>query len=232
MEYIFLVIILILSVVIHEVAHGSVANYLGDPTAKYAGRLTLNPIKHLDPVGSFLVPFFLIITTGIGFGWAKPVPINPYNFRDQKYGSLKVALAGPGSNFLLAIIFGFLAHILPLGITVKSLIISKFLERDMEAISNLFQGNFIAPFFLFFSLIAFINIILAVFNLIPIPPLDGSHILFTFLPPSLGNLKALLNQFGVFILFFLLFVFPIFSHFLNFIINVTFSLIIGAYSSG
>ena len=89
MEYIFLIIILIFSIVIHEMAHGGVAYQLGDPTAKYAGRLTLNPIKHIDPIGSIVVPIFLVIMAqisggGIIFGWAKPVPINPYNFRDQK----------------------------------------------------------------------------------------------------------------------------------------------------
>ena len=119
MDFIFLIIILIFSVIIHEIAHGSVAYYLGDPTAKYAGRLTLNPLKHLDPVGSVIVPVFLAIMaqvtgSGIIFGWAKPVPVNPYNFRDQKYGSLKVALAGPSSNLLVALIFGLTLRFVPL----------------------------------------------------------------------------------------------------------------------
>ncbi|GAI25948.1 unnamed protein product [marine sediment metagenome] len=106
MEILFQIIVLLFSIVIHEVSHGTVANYLGDPTAKYAGRLTLNPLKHLDPIGSVIVPVFLILMTGTGIGWAKPVPINPRNFRDQKYGSLKVALAGPGANLGIALIFG------------------------------------------------------------------------------------------------------------------------------
>ena len=93
---IFTLIVLLLSIIIHEIAHGSVALYLGDPTAKNAGRLTLNPLKHLDPVGSFFLPLVLFLSGLPMFGWAKPVPVNPYNFRDQKYGSLKVALAGPG----------------------------------------------------------------------------------------------------------------------------------------
>src|SRR3989304_1848333 len=105
MEIIFFLIVLLFSVILHEIAHGSVALYLGDPTAKMAGRLTLNPIKHLDPVGSILLPLILIITTGKGIGWAKPVPINPTNFRDQKWGELKVSLAGPLANILLALIF-------------------------------------------------------------------------------------------------------------------------------
>src|SRR5882672_8661163 len=104
---IFSLIVLLFSVIIHELAHGYVAQSLGDPTAKYAGRLTLNPLKHLDPFGSILLPLLLFIT-GSPFlvGWAKPVPINPYNFRDQQWGGLKVAIAGPFSNISLAAVFG------------------------------------------------------------------------------------------------------------------------------
>ncbi|MBZ1348288.1 MAG: site-2 protease family protein [Candidatus Nealsonbacteria bacterium] len=201
MEMIFLVIILIFSIVIHEVAHGAMANHLGDPTAKYAGRLTLNPIKHLDPVGSVLVPLFLIIMQSpFLFGWARPVPVNPYNFSDQKYGSAKVAMAGPGANLLVAIIIGFFSRFLPLGEGVRFNIIKAFLERDMETLSYLLQGDPFAQIFLIFSFVIFINILLAIFNLLPIPPLDGSHILFTFLPDSMENLKILLNQYGFFIL--------------------------------
>ena len=116
---IFVLIILLFSIVIHEVAHGSVAYSLGDPTAKNAGRLTLNPIPHIDPIGSILLPGVLILMSvalgggGIIFGWAKPVPINPYNFRDQKYGEVKVALAGPGANLLIALVFGLVLRFLP-----------------------------------------------------------------------------------------------------------------------
>lgn len=181
MEILFLLTILLLSVVVHEVSHGWMANYLGDPTAKYAGRLSLNPLRHLDLVGSILVPLFLVLMRShFLFGWAKPVPINPYNFRDQKYGSAKVSLAGPGSNLLIAVVFG-------LGI--------RFFSGKIE----------IPSLFAMFSFIVFINILLAVFNLIPIPPLDGSHILFAFLPPSLEHLKITLSQYGFLIL--LLFIF-------------------------
>jgi len=205
MEYIFLILILLFSVVVHEVAHGSVAYYLGDPTAKYAGRLTLNPIKHLDPIGSVIVPLFLAIMAnltggGIIFGWAKPVPINPYNFRDQKYGSLKVAFAGPGANLTLALIFGLALRFFP----------------GIAAVPGLD---------LMFGYIVFINILLAVFNLLPIPPLDGSHILFTFLPPEMENIKISLSRFGIFILLFIIF---FFFHWLLLIINWIFTLIVGA----
>jgi len=203
MEWLFAIIILIFSIVIHEVSHGTMANHLGDPTAKYAGRLTLNPLKHLDLIGSIFLPIFLILTTGQGIGWAKPVPINPYNFRDQKYGSLKVALAGPCSNLVIALFFGLLLRFLiPL--------------------------NFISPVsYSFFSFIISINILLALFNLIPLPPLDGSHILFTFLPPSMERTKIFLSQFGFLILVFLIFFFPSFFQFLIYLVNKIFILIVG-----
>ena len=200
MEFIFLIAILVFSVVFHEVSHGAAANYLGDPTAKYSGRLTLNPIKHLDPLGSILVPLFLILTRSpILFGWAKPVPINSHNLRDQKYGSAKVALAGPGSNLMVALIFGLALRFFP----------------DITAIPGLY---------LMFSYIVYINILLAIFNLVPVPPLDGSHILFTFLPPGFENLKIFLSQFGIFILLFIIF---FFFRWLFLIINWIFGLIVG-----
>ncbi|OGZ18171.1 MAG: hypothetical protein A2V72_00340 [Candidatus Nealsonbacteria bacterium RBG_13_37_56] len=204
MEYLFVIIILIFSVIIHEIAHGGIAYYLGDPTAKYAGRLTLNPLKHLDPIGSIVVPIFLVIMAqvtggGIIFGWAKPVPVNPYNFRDQKYGSLKVALAGPGSNLSIALVFGLILRLFPGLFVIEGLV-------------------------LMFSYIVYINILLAVFNLIPVPPLDGSHIFFSLLPYSARNIKIFFQQFGIFILIFIIFfAFP----YLAFIINWIFNLITG-----
>lgn len=201
MEVLFLIIILIFSIIIHEIAHGSVAYYLGDPTAKYAGRLTLNPLKHLDPIGSIIVPLFLVIMSqitggGIIFGWAKPVPINPYNFKDQKYGSLKVALAGPASNLLVALVFGLILRFIPALFAVEGLVIM-------------------------FSYIIYINILLAIFNLMPIPPLDGSHILFALLPNSARNLKIFLQQFGIFILLFIIFfAFPYIIVVINWIFNL------------
>ena len=118
MEWIFLIAILIFSVVFHEVSHGTMANYLGDPTAKNAGRLTLNPIPHLDILGSIIVPLIMAIPAAFGaptfiFGWAKPVPINPYNFRDRKYGEARVAIAGPLANFSLALVFGLFLRFIP-----------------------------------------------------------------------------------------------------------------------
>ena len=184
---ILIIIIFLFSVVIHEVAHGSVANFLGDPTAKYAGRLTLNPLKHLDPFGSIILPGILILMSmvsgfGIIFGWAKPVPINPYNFRDQKYGSAKVAIAGPAANISLALVFGLLLRFLPFG-----------------------AGQFSQSLILVFGYVVWVNLLLAIFNLLPIPPLDGSHILFAFLPASMESTKIILSQYGFFILIFIIF---------------------------
>jgi len=175
---IFSLVILLFSVIAHELAHGWVAYSLGDPTAKYAGRLTLNPLKHLDPFGSIILPLLLFIAgSPFLFGWAKPVPINPYNFRDKKYGEIKVSIAGPASNILLAVIFGLILRFIPNEIILNN------------------PGIEIA-----LGYIVAINIWLALFNLIPIPPLDGSWILFSFLPDSLQNIQIFLRQYGILIL--------------------------------
>ncbi|MEK7124475.1 MAG: site-2 protease family protein [Patescibacteria group bacterium] len=179
---IFSLIVLLLSVVVHELAHGYVALSLGDLTAKYAGRLTLNPLKHLDLFGSLILPLLLLIATagqGPVFGWAKPIPINPHNFKDQKWGSLKVALAGPATNFAVAIAFGLFIRMFGLSPQL--------------------------PFTNLMGIIVFYNFLLCIFNLIPIPPLDGHWILFSFLPRGFDGIKFFLQQYGIFILIFLIF---------------------------
>ncbi len=201
---IFGLIILIFSIVIHEVAHGVMANYLGDPTAKYAGRLTLNPIPHIDPLGSVFLPLILWITSSpVLFGWAKPVPYNPYNLKDQKYGPALVSAAGPGSNLLIALIFGILIRVL-------------IAFAPMSAALVTFIG--------LLSYIVLINIFLAIFNLVPIPPLDGSKILYAILPDSANNIKMLLEQWGMFLL--LIFIFSL-SDLLMPIAGLIYSLITG-----
>jgi len=176
LETIIFIIIFLFSVVFHELAHGYVALSLGDDTAKKAGRLTLNPIKHLDLMGSIILPGALILlNSSFVFGWAKPVPINPYNFNDKKYGNAKVAIAGPLANFALAIIFGLTLRFFP-----SLLVIQKV--------------SFI------FIYIVQINLILGLFNLLPIPPLDGSHILFTFIKSK--ELKMFFMRYGLIVLIF------------------------------
>jgi len=160
--FIFSLAILAVSVVVHEVSHGYMAYILGDPTAKLAGRLTLNPIKHLDPVGSILVPLVLaLLPGGLVFGWAKPVPYNPYNLKAGRFGPAYVAAAGPLSNISLAIFFGLLVRF---GWAAE------------------WFGPEVTPVL---SIIVLINVMLALFNLIPVPPLDGSTILFSLLPRRL-----------------------------------------------
>ena len=177
---IFTLLILLFSIIIHEIAHGSVAYALGDPTARDAGRLDLNPLKHLDPVGSVLLPLFMSILGGPIIGWAKPVPINPMYFVDQKWGELKVALAGPLSNFTVALIFGLLV---------------KFVQLPESFIT-------IA------TIVIFYNIALGIFNLIPIYPLDGSHVLFSLLPDRFEEFKRTFAQYGFILLLFLIFIIP------------------------
>ena len=186
---IFSLVVLLFSVALHEFAHGFCAFKLGDPTAKYAGRLSLNPLRHLDPFGSIMLPLFtLVFTAGRGpiFGFAKPVPINPYNFRDQKWGMLKVAMAGPAMNFLTATIFGLCLRFFSLS----------------------------SPLYLMFSIIAVYNFLWGIFNLVPIPPLDGSHILFSLLPQRAFKIKLFFQQYGflilmIFVFFGLSFIEPI-----------------------
>lgn len=176
---IFTILILIFSIVIHEFAHGWMADTLGDPTARYMGRLTLNPIPHIDLIGSVLLPLFLLIS-GAGFivGWAKPVPYNPYNLRDQKNGPALVGAAGPASNLLVALIFGIIIRLLTFqGMPMDSSIVSLM------------------------GIIVFFNILLAIFNLVPIPPLDGSKILFYFLPYSMHEAREILERNGILFLF-------------------------------
>ncbi|MEK7118638.1 MAG: site-2 protease family protein [Patescibacteria group bacterium] len=199
-DAIFSIAILIFSVVAHEISHGYMAQYLGDPTARLAGRLTMNPLKHLDPIGSLLVPLVMALShTGFIFGWAKPVPYNPYNLRDQKWGDTKVALAGPLANFGIAILF---AAVLRFG--------GAGLSFDMQWIMQL---------------IVLINIVLAIFNLVPIPPLDGSKVLFNALPLRYRYVGEYLERYAL--VFILVFAFFLWKFFLP-LIYLIYALLVGA----
>ncbi len=172
-ESIIFIVILIMSVIVHELAHGYAADTMGDPTPRLSGRLTLNPIAHLDWFGSILLPVFLVIT-GSPFlvGWAKPVPFNPYNLRNKKWGGAIVAVAGPLSNIGLAVIFS---------VILKFVTVSAFMYSFMSGI-------------------VIINIALAIFNLVPIPPLDGHHILYAILGNHAYKVKIFLQRYSIIIL--------------------------------
>ena len=172
----------LLSIVLHEAAHGAMAFSLGDNTAKNLGRLTLNPIKHLDFFGSFLLPIMLYVLSrgAFVFGYAKPVPYSPANLRDQKYGPAKVAAAGPLTNIAVAVLFGL--------------------------ILRLFSGFISSPQFVeILQFVVFMNLVLAVFNLMPIPPLDGHWLVLTFVPNRYWQFKEAYLRFGFVILILFLF---------------------------
>jgi len=191
-NFIFEIVILILSAVVHEVSHGYAAYLQGDNTAQRAGRLTLNPLKHLEWFGSLILPAISYFLGGFIIGWAKPVPYNPYNLRNQRWGEALVAAAGPLANISIAIVLGLLVR---QGILVGAL-----------------------------SVIVFINLILATFNLMPVPPLDGSKILFNLFPNKLYKIRGFLERNSliliiIFIVFLWQFILPL--------INLEFTLITG-----
>jgi Zn-dependent protease len=175
--FVFQIIILVLSVVVHEVSHGWAAYFLGDPTAKLAGRLTLNPFKHLDPFGSVILPALLALSkAGIILGWAKPVPYNPHSLGGGKWGPAYVAMAGPASNIFIALVFGVIIRL---------------------------SGSlpFITPgTLLLCQLVVLINLVLAVFNMIPIPPLDGSKVLFSALPYHWRRVEEWMTSYQLFLI--------------------------------
>jgi Zn-dependent protease len=222
----FVIAVVVMSAILHEYAHGWVAYKLGDNTAKDMGRLTLNPIPHLDPVGSVLVPLLLVFSGSPAvLAWAKPVPYNPFNLRDPKYGDLKVALGGPGTNFLLAVFFGLLARFLPLAAHIKTGLLQSFLGGNFSYVLGQMEGSLLASVFVMSAVITFINLLLMVFNLIPIPPLDGSKVLMTFLPPEWQMRFRSIEPYGIFIV--LMFLFLGLANLIFILIFILFKILIG-----
>jgi Zn-dependent protease len=170
---------LIIAIVFHEVAHGYAAKLLGDPTASERGRLTLNPIAHVDPIGTLLVPGALAVLGGPIFGWAKPVPVNKWRLQNPRFGMMAVAAAGPGSNFVLALLGAVV-----LGLTMPADLGFRGDESEGAAmlVNSLDEVQWLATGLFYFLLV---NIFLGLFNLLPIPPFDGSHIVGGLLPESL-----------------------------------------------
>jgi len=181
------ILILIYSAILHEIAHGYVADRLGDPTARLLGRLTLNPLPHIDPILSIALPLLLILSNSpVIFGGAKPVPVDMFNLRDGRKDMALVALAGPATNLLLAVFAALAAHLL-----------------SLDAFSLFAGGDILARIL---GMILSLNILLAIFNLLPIPPLDGSRVFSLILPEKKANAYLALGSFGIIILFFLLMV--------------------------
>jgi Zn-dependent protease len=184
---VFFVLSLIPAIVLHEVSHGVVADRMGDHTARFAGRLTLNPVKHVDPFGTVVLPGLLLLPYLFGrgsnpvFGYAKPMPVNPANLRDPDRQTMWIALAGPGTNLALAVVGAIVYRLVGGG------------------------GGYVG---LFFRILIFVNILLAVFNVMPIPPLDGSKVLARFLPPRARHVYQSLEPYGALFMLLIFFLFP------------------------
>ncbi len=196
METILVVVILIYSIILHEIAHGYVAYKLGDPTAKYSGRLTLNPIPHIDPIGTIFLPILGYLFTGFIFGWAKPVPYNPYNLRNPQRDSILIAVSGPLTNILLVLFFTSLS---------KTPLFLSFQEPIIFGLR--------------------INLILAFFNLLPIPPLDGSKLLLLKLPFEVYQILEMYGFLFIFLFIYFIYVlfpqmFSIVDYLQNFLLNI------------
>lgn len=207
MEAVFLTLVLVISVIAHEVAHGYAASVLGDPTARLAGRLTLNPLPHIDPIGSIIIPALLVFANAsVLFGWAKPVPYNPHNLKHHRWGEAIVAVAGSGVNLLLAVLFALVAR----------------LTADIAPAASELA-----------ALIVFVNLFLGLLNLIPLPPLDGYTVLRSIVPFSvaraLQDLEMRVRALGAIGLFvtLLIFIFVLASPFYAFV-SWLFGLLVGA----
>ncbi|MGH2574197.1 MAG: site-2 protease family protein [Ignavibacteria bacterium] len=208
-DNIYIVPILIFSVVIHEMAHGWVALKCGDTTARDLGRLTLNPVPHIDLFGSIIVPLFSILATGRVFiAWAKPVPVNPANFSSFKRDDTLVTIAGPISNLLIALLCSLMVIVL------------YYLDSNL-IYQDPYQGNqFLYYIYMMFSTGITLNVALAVFNMLPIPPLDGSHVLANLLPDELAYRFRQIGFFGIFIILILFNYIPGFAQFFISIISI------------
>jgi Zn-dependent protease len=184
-------VVFVFSVVVHENAHGIAAEHFGDLTARSLGRITMNPLPHIDPIGSVLLPILAFVGGFPFIGWAKPVPVNSANFRNPVVNNAYVAAAGPASNIMLAVIATVLYTLV--------LLVYKHIPALQSG-----GGNSFLFFRMFFEMAIIVNCVLAIFNLIPIPPLDGHWILYRFLPPRYAEIMNTIRPYGFFILILLL----------------------------
>jgi Zn-dependent protease len=198
-DQLYILPILLFSVIIHEIAHGWVALKLGDPTAKMMGRLTLNPVPHIDLVGSIIVPLFSLLAAGSVFiAWAKPVPVDPRNFAHYRRDDMLVSVAGPVSNLVLALVCSITVILLAIANRTVEGMNAPLADESMVFLLRMFYGGI------------YLNIMLAVFNLLPVPPLDGSHVLASLLPAKAAAVYARIGFAGIFLILFLMRV-PVFS---------------------
>jgi len=198
-DQLYILPILLFSVIIHEIAHGWVALKLGDPTAKMMGRLTLNPVPHIDLVGSIIVPLFSLFAAGSVFiAWAKPVPVDPRNFAHYRRDDMLVSVAGPVSNLVLALVCSITVILLAIANRTVEGMNAPLADESMVFLLRMFYGGI------------YLNIMLAVFNLLPVPPLDGSHVLASLLPAKAAAVYARIGFAGIFLILFLMRV-PVFS---------------------
>jgi Zn-dependent protease len=205
LDSLYILPILLFSIVVHEVAHGWMALRLGDSTARDLGRLTLNPIPHIDPIGSIAIPLLSYISAGsVYIAWAKPVPINPANFRNYRRDDILVSIVGPFSNLLVAFCCAMLY------------VISERFFSPLGMMENSIQREIAAFLIHMFAAGITLNIFLAVFNLIPVPPLDGSHVLSSLLPAEIGERYRQIGFFGILLVLMLM----RFEPFRNFIFTV------------
>ena len=185
--------ILLFSVVIHEISHGLMALRCGDPTAKQMGRITLNPIPHIDLIGSIVVPLFSLFATGrIFIAWAKPVPVNPLNFRNYRRDDILVSVVGPFSNLVMALFCAIASIVLVHGTVLLSGVLPPMAVDGFNFLIRMFHGG------------VYLNVVLAVFNLIPIPPLDGSHVVASLLPDHISEQYRQIGFFGIFLIILLM----------------------------
>lgn len=203
-DILFQIVAFIFAISVHESSHAWMANLRGDPTARMLGRITLNPIKHIDPVGTILLPVLALISNIPMLGWAKPTPVNPQNFRNPVADDILTAVVGPISNFVVVIaatlVLGLIASVSHLGAEIIRLL-PRVYPENIELLAAQ-TTSVLMPISLFIYEVAIINIVLGVFNLIPVPPLDGSHVLRHLLPAPAQNIYDTVGWLGLMVLVF------------------------------